>query len=245
MGASILSILAKAGIPALAALLFTACSWECQGIPEELPWFIAEDYEGKTVFFTNGQDTVEVSYDYSEMDVEENRNHSMSRGRCHTSIVQAGCWGDSWALDALRDSLKDMNYVSPLSYGMWQECYKESLCQSYLFTYRLPDTTMGVLPMGMRFTAEFSGLSMDFLQEGGVYESRDGIFCYLTEWRSIGGHSYSRVLKHVLPKTRYGLFDTIYLADRKGIVQLVSEAQGETWYLIPPEEDESSANDGV
>ncbi len=117
------SVSAKAGIPALAALLFTACSWECQGIPEELPWFIAEDYEGKTVFFTNGQDTVEVSYDYSEMDVEENRNHSMSRGRCHTSIVQAGCWGDSWALDALRDSLKDMNYVSPLSYGMWQECY--------------------------------------------------------------------------------------------------------------------------
>ena len=55
--------LPKVWIPALAALLFTACGWDCPGIPEDLPWFIAEDYMYRTVAFTNGKDTVYVEYE--------------------------------------------------------------------------------------------------------------------------------------------------------------------------------------
>lgn len=84
-------------------------------------------------------------------------------------------------------------------------------------------------------------ISPEFLQ-GGMDGDTPG-FYYFPEWKSVNGRVYSRVLKHVLPETMYGLFDTIYLADRKGMVQLVSETQGEIWYLVPPEEDEPGAND--
>lgn len=88
-----LPIWAKAGLPVMVALFFTSCGWECQGIPEELPWFVPYDYAGKTVSFTNGEDTVEVSYDYPSKKMWAYRNYSMSRGRCETRIVQKGCWG--------------------------------------------------------------------------------------------------------------------------------------------------------
>ena len=105
-----LPIWAKAGLPVMAALFFTSCGWECQGIPEELPWFVPYDYAGKTVSFTNGEDTVEVSYDYPSKKMWTYRDYSMSRGRCETRIVQKGCWGGYQELEAMRDSMEAEEY---------------------------------------------------------------------------------------------------------------------------------------
>ena len=234
-----LPIWAKAGLPVMVALFFTSCGWECQGIPEELPWFVPYDYAGKTVSFTNGEDTVEVSYDYPSKKMWTYRNYSMSRGRCETRIVQKGCWGGYQELEAMRDSMEaEEYYYSPLSFSMTQTCYKENICTYYIFSYRLPDTTMRPLPEDIRSSAMIDvDISMDFLQAGESV-GHQGCYCYyLPEWTSEGGNTYHQVLKHVIPKTRHGHFDTIYFADRKGMVQMVSEEQGETWYLIPPEDE--------
>ena len=97
---------------------------------------------------------------------------------------------------------------------------------------------MRPLPEDIRSSAMIDvDISMDFLQAGESV-GHQGCYCYyLPEWTSEGGNTYHQVLKHVIPKTRHGHFDTIYFADRKGMVQMVSEEQGETWYLIPPEDE--------
>lgn len=235
-----LPIWAKAGLPVMAALFFTSCGWECQGIPEELPWFVPYDYAGKTVSFTNGEDTVEVSYDYPSKKMWTYRNYSMSRGRCETRIVQRGCWGGYQELEAMRDSMEaEEYYYSPLSFSMTQTCYKENICTNYELSYRLPDTTMRPTSRERRMECMAgTEISLEFLQAGNSSGTLPG-FHYLSEWTSEGGKTYHRVLKHVIviPKARHGHFDTIYFADRKGMVQMVSEEQGETWYLIPPEDE--------
>ena len=60
---SLFHVLAKVGVPALALLFLPSCSWDCPGLPEDLPWFVAEDYMYQTVAFTDGQDTLRVQYD--------------------------------------------------------------------------------------------------------------------------------------------------------------------------------------
>ena len=84
---TIMSIIAKAGLPALVILSFTACSWDCPGLPENMPWFIAEDYMYQTVSFTNGRDTVSIEY---EGVVFENRSdkdvRSDNYGICELSV---------------------------------------------------------------------------------------------------------------------------------------------------------------
>ena len=61
--------------------LFTSCRWECQSISEEdLPWFIAEDYKCQAVLFTNGKDTVALTYDNPEITHGMDKTFAMERG---------------------------------------------------------------------------------------------------------------------------------------------------------------------
>lgn len=52
----------------------------------------------------------------------------------------------------------------------------------------------------------------------------------------------NRVLKVSMDRTSFAFVaDTMYFADKKGLVQVDFVSEGETWYLIPPE-DEAGAD---
>ena len=212
--------LPKVWIPALAALLFTACGWDCPGIPEDLPWFIAEDYMYRTVAFTNGKDTVYVEYEGILFENRADKDvRSDNYGMCELFVRQKG--------------ISQSPSFPGLEYGL------------YSFLSHKYDPAGYALHFGMneeegdaRSYVPEVDISPDLINNGMVDTTMNG-YCtvqYLVEWKSPQGVFYNRVLKVGLDR-EYHTFasDTFYFADRKGLVQMDLVSKGETWYLVPPE----------
>ena len=71
-------------------LAFVSCCWECQGMSDDaLPWFMPVDYIGQTVMFTNGDDTVAVTYNSPETTHAMDKTFATVR-KCSTTVLQYG-----------------------------------------------------------------------------------------------------------------------------------------------------------
>jgi len=224
---TIMSIIAKAGLPALVILSFTACSWDCPGLPENMPWFIAEDYMYQTVSFTNGRDTVSIEY---EGVVFENRSdkdvRSDNYGICELSVHQSGV------------GLSSSYPIHRLGYGLNSFLNHKHDPTGYIFYFDLEDGSgaPSIFPAVSVHPDLIAGGKIDTCMAGNCRVQ------YLVEWQSLGGMVCNRVLKVSMDRTSFAFVaDTMYFADRKGLVQVDFVSEGETWYLIPPE-DEAGAD---
>ncbi len=212
---SLFQVLAKVGVPALALLFLPSCSWECQGISEEdLPWFIAEDYKCQAVLFTNGKDTVSVTYNSPEITHEMDKTFATERG-CRTVIRQDGV-GNAWRIgyDMAQEYIKNREESGWTSFYTLICCGESEYCRLLIHVDQALMTS-GVGEIGSRKVARF-----------------------FNEWESARGDRYQNVLKvwYVDQATGAHFQDTVYYAVNKGLVQLDWVLEGETWCLIPPEE---------
>ena len=221
-----LEISAKVWIPALAALVAffcVSCDKTCVDIPVDMPWFVAEDYQYQTVVFANGRDTLCVRYDGLEFYTEKSETTAWGDGYCMVAVIQEGIFSNGLGIRY------DMQQGQELGHSRPRE--------GYLYEYGIEDS----------LGSEIHSLSIDedfWTSEKVVFDGweNSSYYCYLLSWVSRYGIRYNRVLKHWFPSRDSEVFDTVYFADRKGLVQMDLVSKGETWHLIPPDMEAAGAN---
>lgn len=200
-------------------LAFVSCCWECQGMSDDaLPWFMPVDYIGQTVMFTNGDDTVAVTYNSPETTHAMDKTFATMR-KCSTTVLQYGV-GEAWQMkyDLVQYYRKGKEETG--SYSLLVKiCFSDEG-----YTRLLTDVTPTLITTGI----EFNRYNM-----------------YFDTWVSASGETYRKVMKswQTFTSGRGSYVDTVYCAAGKGVVQadLILRKMG-TWHLIPPGMETAGAN---
>ena len=199
---------------------FVSCCWECQGMSEDaLPWFIPVDYIGQTVLFTNGEDTVAVTYNSPEISHAMDKTFATVR-KCSTTVLQYGV-GEAWRME----------------YDITQYYLKgKEESGSYDFLVKIYFADQG-------YTRLLTAVTPTLVTTGTQFNRYD---IYFDTWVSAGGETYQKVIKswETCTSERGCYVDTVYCAAGKGLVQadLILGEMG-TWYLIPPETEAENVSE--
>ena len=150
-------------------LAFVSCCWECQGMSDDaLPWFMPVDYIGQTVMFTNGDDTVAVTYNSPETTHAMDKTFATVR-KCSTTVLQYGV-GEAWQMkyDLVQYYRKGKEETG--SYSLLVKiCFSDEG-----YTRLLTDVTPTLITTGI----EFNRYNM-----------------YFDTWVSASGETYRKVMK--------------------------------------------------
>lgn len=186
---------------------------------DALPWFIPVDYIGQTVLFTNGEDTVAVTYNSPEISHAMDKTFATVR-KCSTAVLQYGV-GEAWRMEY---DITQYYRKGKEETGFYSFLVKISFADQG-YTRLLTDVTPTLITTGTQ-------------------DNRDNM--YFDTWLSVGGETYQKVMKSwgMNQSGSWRKLDTVYCAAGKGVVQvdLISREMG-TWYLIPPETEAENVSE--